>query len=533
MAEHMKGIVKNMKRKKRLAAFLMAFVLAFSLIGCGDSGNNDDGGKKNIGKHNGGTEVEIKYWNAGNGTEWLEALIKAFNEKQSEWYVTYTATAAAEAVLVAFGQKEVDTVDLYITPGAYDTSLMEPLDDILKETADGDSKPLIEKAHAAALDLCRASDGHLYQISTGESVSGIVYSTKVFEKAGIKELPRTTNELLVVCNELVRNDCTPIAHFKAGAYYDRIRTIWQVQYDGYEYYSQNFAQLKDEAGNSPSLEILTKKDGRYEALRVFEQLLTPDNVLPGSNSYDHITVQTMFLNQDIGMMVNGAWLSTEMASTGSVENFKMMKTPVISSITDKLDSVENDMVLRELISAIDLVTDGKAEINDYQSGDGYVVDGKQISAHDWEYVKAARNTVYSESIGGTFIPNYAAEKEGAKEFLKFVCSDAGMKIYSDTLHTPSVFDYSNGEQVDTNDWNSFEMSVLELGQSADQAVADINRSTSHQIFARNLTDDYATYNFIPAFSAKNSADRKTVDEVWETIVDLFNTSFDSWAKAVQ
>lgn len=518
---------------KRLAAFFTAFVMVFSLIGCGGSGGKKDDDNSGIGKDNGGTEVEIKYWNAGNGTDWLEAIIRAFNEKQSDWMVTYTATVANEAVFVALGQEDIDTTDIYMAPGAYDNSVKESLDEMLQETADGDSKPLIEKINPTMLNMLRSSDGKIYNLTSTDSSSAIVYNTKLFEKAGIKQTPRTTNELLVVCQELIRNGATPIAHFKEGAYYDRIRTVWAAQYDGVDYYTNHFTQLKDESGNSPSLDVLTRKDGRYQALKVFEQLLTPNNVLPGSNSYDHITVQTMFLNQDIGMMVNGGWLSNEMEDTGSVEDFEMMKTPVISSILDKLDSVSNDMQLRELVSAIDLVTDGEADIATYKSGDGYVVDGRQVSAHDWDYVKTARNTVYTESIGGTFIPNYSSEKEGAKEFLKFVLSDEGGKILAEGLKGAPIFENSKGEALDTSSWNSFEKSCLALSQSADFVVADINRAGTHDIFARTITDDFANYNFIPAFSATNAADRKTVDEVWNTITNTFKTSFDSWLKIIE
>ena len=520
-----------MKKVSKIVALLLALVKMVSVAGCGKDG---DSNKEGVGKNNGGKEVEIKYWNAGQGTEWLESAIKAFNEKQSDWYVTYTATASAEAVLAAFGQEDVDTADLYFVAGGYDTSNMEPLEGILKETADGDKKTLEEKFHASYLELERTEDGHIYSLSHLLAAPGIVYNTKLFEEAGIKEMPRTTNELLIVCDKLLQKDITPWIHFKSGGYYDRVRSIWRAQYDGIEYFQNNFITLTDEAGNSPSKEVLLKKDGRYEALKVQADLITKENVVAGSNSNDHITAQTKFLNDRVGMMVNGAWLGKEMASVGSVENYEMMKTPVISSITDKLTTVKSDADLRKLVSAIDAVTDGSAEESSYQSGDGYVIDGKQVSKADWDYVRAARNTIYTEATeSGAFIPKYADAKDGAKEFLKYMFSDEGLKLVIGILRQAPSLKLSTGEEFDTKEWNAFETSALELTNSGEAIVTNVWRKNASKIFSMQLTNDFAMRNFISSFCASNAADRVTADEAWKTIQDEFESGYDRWLDTVK
>ncbi len=142
-----------------------------------------------------------------------------------------------------------------------------------------------------------------------------------------------------------------------NTYWEYAEEVWHAQYDGYDYYRNTFYACKDEAGNSPSKDVLTKKDGRYQVLKAMEKFVTPEYILPGSNSQDHITMQTKFLNQDIGIMVNGSWVSNEMETTGNMADYGVMKTPVISSITDKLTTVKSDTLLRQLISAIDAVSD--------------------------------------------------------------------------------------------------------------------------------------------------------------------------------
>lgn len=521
-----------MKRLKKIAALMITMVMVFSMTACGDkkTSSEDSGGE-----HNGGKEVEIKYWNAGNGIEWLNALVKEFNGKQSDWYVKVTPSPEASALATAWGQKDVDTADLYITGNVeYDAKYMEPLEDLLKETADGDKKTLGEKFNPVYLELERTPEGHIYSLASELAAPAIVYNTKLFAEAGIDETPRTTNELVVVCDRLLQSNITPWIHFKAGGYYDRVRTIWRAQYDGWDYVENNFVHLKDENGNSPSKEVLMKKDGRYEALKVMEKVLTKDNVFKGSNSYDHVTAQTMFLNDRIGMMVNGAWLGNEMAGQGSLEGFAMMKTPVISSIVDKLTTVKSDTLLRELVSAIDAVTDGKEDISKYQSGSDYIIDGTNVSAADWDYVRAARNTIYTSAVEmGAFIPTYAAEKEGAKEFMKFMFSDEGLKIKTNILHQAPSISLSTGETFDMEGWNSFEKSAFELTLSGEKIVTTVNRKNASKIFAGFLTTDFARNSFVSSFCASNEADRMTADECWKKMTDTFESSFDRWVEEIK
>lgn len=55
----------TMKKVSRIVALLLILVMMLSVVACGNKGKS---GKSNLGKYNGGKEVEIKYWNAGQGT---------------------------------------------------------------------------------------------------------------------------------------------------------------------------------------------------------------------------------------------------------------------------------------------------------------------------------------------------------------------------------------------------------------------------------------------------------------------------------
>ena len=93
----------------------------------------------------------------------------------------------------------------------------------------------------------------------------------------------------------------------------------------------------------------------------------------------------------------------------------MMKTPVISSIIEKLTTVKDDATLSKVVKAVD----GGAE-----SFEG-------VSEQDFAIIKEARNILYSVGNYHTaVIPEYAKQVELAKDFLRFMATDKANEIYS-------------------------------------------------------------------------------------------------------
>ncbi len=422
--------------------------------------------------------------------------------------------------------EDVDTVDLYLGEKNYDTSDMEPLNDILDATAKGDSKPLKEKFSQNYLKMEVDSEGQYYGLTYGGGVISIVYNMKMFEEAGITQLPRTSDELKAVCDKLSRAGKTPLAHYTGGGYWRFVSEAWLAQADGLDYYLNTFYANKGEDGTSPSKEALLKKDGRYDILKAYEGIITPDFVMDGSNTTDHVTAQTKFINGYAAMMVNGSWLVNEMKSTGGVDDLATMRLPVISSIKKRLTTVKSDSILRVLVSAIDSVLDGEKTADDYKSGDGYLVDGNQISAADWDIVMEARKTVAANYSGEVaFIPSYSNAKEGAKEFLKFMYSDKGYKIYTDTLHLAMPLAFCEGE-VDTTEWNSFEKGQYDLIKTTDNFICDYIAS-KHDIFIDGGANIYANEFFIPKMCSKNAGDRMSADDVWAKVTKVINDEYEN------
>lgn len=518
---------------KKLVALMMATLMVMGLIGCGKGEDKD----KEVVANNGGKPVQIAYWNSGMGTAYLDKMVEEFNKMQSDWFVYYDASADNDSIKTTYGLEGADTIDLYMSTKLYDTSHMEPLDDVLEATADGDSKKIGDKFDEAYLEYEKATDGHYYTLAWGGGALGVVYNARLFEKAGIEELPRTTNELAVACDKLLEAGITPITHYRGeerstSGYWPFMQELWHAQYDGWDYYMNSFYGCTDAQGNSPSKDVLTNKDGRYQVLKAMEKFITPEYIQSGANAQDHISAQTMFLNTDIGMMVSGSWMANEMKGTGSAEDFGVMKTPVISGIVDKLTTVKSDTELRNLISAIDEVTDGKADISTYQSGDGYQVNGKTVSAADWDYVKTARNMVATNYPQmSCFIPKYSDAIEGAKEFLKFYYSDEGYKIFTETLHVSLPLSFCEGE-VSTEGWSQFELDMDNMFTKAEYTINNCPM-TKHDIFVNGGASAYAYYSFVEYFSANNPSDRVNADQAWEEMLKLINANWEQWAANIK
>ena len=99
----------KMKKMKTILATLLTVVLVAScLTGCGGAGGK--GG-------NDSTTVKIRYWNSGLGTDWLDAMITAFEAKYPEYKVEYSPSADAQAVKAPFGNEKTDeTIPFHAGP---------------------------------------------------------------------------------------------------------------------------------------------------------------------------------------------------------------------------------------------------------------------------------------------------------------------------------------------------------------------------------------------------------------------------------
>ena len=502
---------------KIIALLLVAVSLMGCLSGCG-------GGKKE--QANSSTDIQISFNNSGMGDAWMAAIVEAFNEKHPEYNVYYKATADYGAVMAAYGMPDVDTVDIYMHSRPHDVSYAEPLNDLLNYTVEGESKTIGEKFSQDYLDMVTRPDGNIYTLTYGGSTIGIVYNKELFKQAGIDVTPRTTDELIAVCATLADMNITPTCHFKNGGYYWKMNELWFAQYEGIEAYNDFWA--------NPTKEKMLAKDGRYEALLVNQKLLTPENVLSGSNVDNHVSIQTKFLNGKAAMMVNGTWLSTEMQNNDKINNFEMMRNPVISAIKNKCTTIQNDQQLRSVVSAIDSITDGEKTEADYKQGDGFVVGTLTVSAEDWARIKEARTMCYVDhNEYGFTVPTYSNAKEGAMEFIKFFYSDEAYKIFLSIYKGRIPMDLDQGE-IDTSSWNEFQINQYDILTNMESSVSPY-RATINRLFTDGGAWSYGSqnYDYRTLMCTNNENDRITADEAWTHIQGIVNDNYADWESNVK
>lgn len=504
------------KFKKILALTCVASMLAATVAGCGKG----DGSKK---EGNSSTDLKISYWNAGYGSEWLETVVEAFEKKYPEYNVILNMSASNTSIMTAYGQEDIDDTDLYMNVSRTDAEYLEPLNDVIESTVEGENKTIGEKFTEEFRELGAYADGNYYSLPyMGHSVSAIVYNKEMFKEYDLS-LPRTTSELAVIADTLYAEEIPAFCHFKGGDYWSRAYTVWYAQYEGYDYFYNNFFACTDEEGNSPSKEVLLKKDGRYKVLQAMESLITPQYVLAGSNSKSHTNIQTEFLNGEAAMMVNGAWLSTEMESVGGLDKFGIMRIPVISSIVDKLDTVKTEGVLRKVITAVDTVIEGEKTAEDYKQGNDYVIEGTIVSASDWERVYEARTMAPGGYLGNTaYIPKYSTAKDAAKDFLRFMYSDEGAILLADAIQLKMPITLCEGE-IDTSDWSPFRQEFAKL---TEQSIGISSTSTkTHPIFTQGGATMFAGIEFVTHLCSQNSSDRWSADVIWNKVVQKVEDSY--------
>ena len=491
---------------KLLAALFAVGLVAGVAVGCKKDTPNSE------------TDLEIALWEAGNGREFMDQIVAAFEEEHPEITVYLSANASTQTEDLASGG-DINSIDLYFsTLEAYlgYKQYLEPLDDILKGTVDGVS--IGSKLDGRIIEQFRdPEDETLYVLPWSTSVNGIVYNKTVFDERW-DELPRTTNELKAIVEDAISQkdaDSTqpsPFLHY--AEYWLYLLYAWQAQYDGIDAfydawqftYEGETNRVESITGGAATKEQLkTEHDsGRYKSLEALYELISPQGaVYNGSNSFDHTTSQTIFLDGQALMMPNGSWVENEMKQYVTDDmQISLMKTPVLSSLAPKLGISENQLSV--IVAECDGVELSPKDQN-------LLASTKENNPDAVADVPSIRNVAFTEqSQFHAFIPNYAVAKDAAKEFLKFFYSDAALKIYYDTTHMPQPAKMTTG-LPDTTGWSEFTKTCLALHEE----MVPVFKFLTNPIFYKG--GEKNMYHYVPSrfFSATGDSDRKNLDEFWE------------------
>ena len=508
-----------MKNTKRLMIGVLASVMLFGAVGCGGGGSKTE--------NNTATDIQIYYWKAGYGLEFMEEIVNNFNAKQSTYTAHLEHNSNATTITSTLALGEDNTYDLYFTmlnSMMYKSDFIN-LDDVLAMTPNGESKTIGEKYNQEILNALKNEDGTTTFLSYGNGWSGIAYNADIINGVDY-EVPVTTKELEILTMVLGEDTALKNANVKpwiffnagtGGGYWSYPMTAWQVQYDGLDYYYNNLLTLQNDNGDKPQ-DILTKKDGRWEALKVAESIITPTSVHPESTNSSHTKVQTLLLQGKAVMMPNGSWLLNESGASSTTANIKMMKMPVVSSIVDVLPdkSVNNDSELAALIRAID---DGDTKLR----SDNYTY---EVTQADYDRVKAARNLMYNNGVESyAFVPKYSNAIDGAKEFLKYFYSDEALETFLKKTGSMNCANFTDASKLDTSTLSDWSKQQVEFGTTMTAIVAPVKKAA---IFRNTGFDTFLGVGYPMEFSAQNVNDKRTADQVWTMLEEKVDENWEDW-----
>ena len=490
-----------MKKIKKTLACLLACSSAMSLAACG-------GGNKNA---NSATDIQLYFWDSGYGSEFIENIVDNYNESQSDYHVSLDVEADAATIILSLDVGKANTYDLYFTmlnTMQYNKDFTS-LNDVLTSNAKGESVTIQSKYDENILKGIVNKDGSYNTLTYGSGWVGIVYNKDMISE---DQLPNTTKELEYLTAELAGEKENSAWIFYNdqynNGYWNYLVNAWEAQYDGLNYYYNTTMKLTDEEGNAPAKEVMLKKDGRYQALKVLESILTPTTVHPEATSRIFTKVQTLFMNGHAAMMPNGNWLATE--SSGSAK-IGMMKMPVISTIVEKLeDSKMSDSTLSAIIDEID----------------AGATSSDKCSENDFKRIKEARNIMFNNSCEQyVFIPDYSPAKEGAKDFLRYFYSDEGTVEFMQTTGLPTFVDLADESKFDKsslNDWSKEQFAMMK------SAIALTDIKTKADLYFNMSLNQYANLTYAQSLFSSNSSARKNADDLWEDLIARVNENWEDW-----
>lgn len=445
------------KTTKLIATVLASSTLGASLAACDGSKIKDD---PNI--------LQTYACDLGYGTDWLNAILDAFAEKDwvKEKYPNLTiaeprtnsvqtfATTTIEAgkksnpydVLFGVVYANVDSL-------AGSGKTLELTDVLFNQKVPGEDVYYKDKMNESSrlackrVNLSNPNEERYWITHWAGGMDSIIYNETILQQFDLS-VPKTTDQFLEICQTIKDNERKENNKYNKGysivqsdtdaRYWSSLFPVWWAQYDGIQTYLNFWNGIS--AGRYSN--AIFNETGRLESWKFMEEVLdsTKGYRDPSSGNYTFMQAQTAFLQGNSVFHANGDWFANEMNTTiknltegneiGGV--FKTMRLPIISALGVKLGITD-----RELSAVVDYVDGELSEVPTINSTKNYTVE------YIVERVKEARSV--NHSIGPAhqaMIPSYAEAKDVAVDFLRFMATDEALLIYMQQTNGAALpFDY--------------------------------------------------------------------------------------------
>ena len=528
-------------RTKRLIAMMLCVVMALSLVltGCGGGASQNQTVDNSVEDT---TNLNIMYYAMGYGTQWMEALVKAFKEKNPGINVNLQIVRTAGQVENSLRNPGTNDIDLYFSKSeGYGTlasfakmyeggQAVRDLTELYNTTIPGETQTIAEKLFPGLRKMCQvggrdtedAADDTYYWMPYVAGNHCLFYNEDVINNAlgeGNWELPRTTDELIALCERLKANGCVFLVPGMVDYWSTSLYQIWWAQYEGFE----NYTKFYEGIGYNTSMQREEKNSNK-----VFNQ---PGRLASAQTCYDILNYesgyviknaaeigvdrlndyQTSFMLQEskYAFYVSGDWLMQEVQNNTTIDmdsTIKMMKVPVASNILEATNSYSagNEKRLPNITSDEML-----SQVVAYVDGEGELPAG--VTEEEVEYIRSARNMVATLAPTHTvFAPSYSNAQALADQFLLFMASDEGIQIFKDNCaggFSPFQYEYDYEKLHET------EKSIYDCTKDA----VYVGFYRAGDIFSKANVQPYSlnTY-FVDMMTAKNGQTPEEFNNIFLT-----------------
>jgi multiple sugar transport system substrate-binding protein len=273
----------------------MSIMMAGSMIACSSQGDTASSTTGTTGGSAAGAKTKLSYWTVDrHDTDYIKEVIAKFEQANPDTTVELKVMADnyAQSVDIAFASKQapdIFRVDAANVPTWEKKGYMEPLDSYMKPE-------MKEKFKNLMIDEKNTVGGKIYTLPNIGQFWRLIYNVDLFEKAGIKEPPKTLDEMVAAAKKITEVGKAEGAYGFAGNF----------KGGGFTRVANPVSTLSYNVGNEGFNFQTGKFDfGMYKAsAEAIRQIKQDGSMLPGSESLDIDPLRAQFAQGKIGMYFN-------------------------------------------------------------------------------------------------------------------------------------------------------------------------------------------------------------------------------------